>query len=121
MKTTEELDELNKTVAALDVKFGMRRVLLHRADGFAEEVWAVLCDDLSSHRYASSSSYNEIITVRLLNRPFAWANKDWGDEIRARTNRHSRPYAHEFENKAEPIAAPTTISHGENWPYYDGY
>lgn len=97
-KTEEQIAELNTLMTALLVKQIPRRLRLHRIDKRAEDVWAIPADDLSAHQYASTSSYNESFTMRLLNRPKDFAYRDWGEEVICRTNRQEVPYALEFEN-----------------------
>lgn len=118
LKTPEEIADLEAHILTLIQKYGSRRAVLHRKDKIAEEVWIVFTDDIGMHRYASTSSYNEMFLVRLLNRPNAFADKDWGDQIKVRTNRSMKPYAHEFENMPEPIVAPDDPP---AWPDYYGY
>lgn len=114
-KTPEEIADLEAHVLTLIQKYGSRRAILHRQDKIAEEVWIVFTDDIGMHKYASTSSYNEPFTVRLLNRPHAFASKDWGDQVKVRTNRALKPYAHEFENLPDP--QPEV----DEWPNYHGY
>ena len=89
---TQEMSETEREINALVERFKHHKINLIHPEG-NEGVWAVAVSAEDQARYERDDSEGETYRARLCNQPLGWGGKKWGDEIVARTNGASRPYA----------------------------
>jgi hypothetical protein len=82
-----------KDIAALDKKFGVKKINLIHVDGSSEGIWCVPVTAADNQKILDDNSHGDKVRVYLVNPPLGWGGHCWGAEVVGTTQGASRPIA----------------------------